>query len=79
MDIRKITSIVIAIIIIIIAIYDVYAIMKGGTEASISMVMIGWSYKYPAFTFLMGFTMGHLFWRVRDNKYTKELGKDEQS
>lgn len=72
---RKLTFIFIGIVIVLIAVYDVFIIAQAGTEASISMVMIEWAYKYPAFTFLMGFTMGHLFWRVRDNKYTKDLGK----
>jgi len=61
----------IAITIVIIAIVDVYLIMTGGTAASISHQIIVWSYEYPAFTFLMGFTMGHLFWKIKEVK--KEL------
>lgn len=58
-----------------IAIWDVIAIMGGGSEASISHTMIVWSYEYPAFTFLMGFVMGHLFWRVRGTKTLEDMGK----
>lgn len=75
MDYKKLTSIFILVGILLIAIYDVFVIFKGGTAASISMTMIKWSYKYPAFTFFAGFTCGHLFWRVRDIKETKDLGK----
>lgn len=61
-------AIFIAITIVIIAVVDVYFIVSGGTQASISYQIIEWSYKYPAFTFLMGFTMGHLFWKISDVK-----------
>lgn len=58
-------------------IYDIYAISKGGTEASISFVIYEWSYKFPIFTFFCGFIpgglVGHFFWRIRDTKTTKEI------
>lgn len=53
-------------VIIIIAVFDFYLISAGGTEASISAQIIIWSKEYPAFTFLFGFTMGHLFWKIKD-------------
>jgi hypothetical protein len=62
----------IIIMIAAIAIFDVYVIATGGTEASISHTIILWSYDYPAFSFLSGFTAGHLFWRMRSTKETKE-------
>lgn len=65
----------IAITIVVIAIVDVYLITTGGTAASISYQIIEWSYKYPAFTFLMGFTMGHLFWKISDVK-KKDIEKN---
>lgn len=68
MDIKKITIIFVMVIIVCIAGYDVFAILKGGTEASISHLLISWSYEYPAFTFLFGFTCGHLFWRLKTDK-----------
>lgn len=70
---KKNTVYFIVLTIVLIAIWDVYAIVNGGTEASISHTMIVWSYKYPAFTFLMGFVMGHLFWRVRETKELTEV------
>jgi hypothetical protein len=63
---KKLTTYVILAIIALIAIYDVFIIATEGKEVSISWVMIEWSYKYPSFSFLMGFTMGHLFWRMKD-------------
>ena len=59
------TAIFMGIIMGIIILYDVYAVLNGGIESSISFLLIGWSYEYPSFTFLMGFTMGHLFWKIR--------------
>lgn len=67
---KKWTAIFVGAVIVAIGVYDVIAISGGGTEASISHMLITWSYKYPAFTFLMGFAMGHLFWRMRSTKET---------
>lgn len=72
MNIKKMTIIFVVSVVLAIAIYDGYAIAMGGTDGSISHLFITWSYKYPAFTFLMGFTMGHLFWRMRS---TPEMDK----
>lgn len=62
--------------------YDVYAIIQGGTEASISFMVYQWSYKYPIFTFACGFfpgvLVGHFFWRIRDTKTTKQISDDSR-
>lgn len=60
---------------IVIAIYDVFAMAIGGTENSISHLMITAAYHYPIFPFLMGVLVGHLFWRMRDTKATAEIAK----
>ena len=78
MNWKKYTTIFIVSVIIAIAIYDVIAIVQGGTEASISHTLIIWSYKFPVFTFAVGFTMGHIFWRVRETKETAELTKKNE-
>lgn len=59
--------------------YDVYAIMKGGTEASISSFIIASSYKMPFAVYMVGLIngilVGHLFWRMKTNKDTIEIDK----
>jgi hypothetical protein len=55
-------------LIALIVIADVYLIVDGGVSESISFQVIEWSYDYPAFTFLVGFTMGHLFWVISDRR-----------
>ena len=54
--------------VVIIGGYDIYAFLKGGTDATISNVIIEWSYQYPIFTFSLGFIFGmlagHLFWQL---------------
>ena len=55
-------------IILLIGGFDAYLIIGEGTEASISNQIITWSYEYPAFTFLMGITLGHLFWVISNRK-----------
>lgn len=73
---KKVTSLLLVVVVSLLVIYDVFAIAKGGTEASISSVIIAFSYKMPMATFSVGFIFGHLFWRMRTNKDTKKI--DEQ-
>lgn len=78
MSIKKTTKMVtflgIPLVFVIILIYDVYAIMEGGTEASISSLIIKSSYEMPFMVFSMGLIIGvlsgHLFWRMKTNKDT---------
>lgn len=67
------TAIISVLIVLVIAVYDVIAIAKGGTEASISHMIIVMSYKYPAVPFSFGFLCGHLFWRMSDTAATKKI------
>jgi hypothetical protein len=70
---KTVTIIFMILIAVAIAIYDVIAIIYGGTEASISSHLIVWSYEFPAATFLFGFLCGHLFWRMKGNKDTRKI------
>ena len=73
---KKVTVIVLLVSAALLAGYDVWAILEGGTEASISHTIFVWSYKYPAFTFACGFLAGHLFWRLRDTPESKQISDD---
>jgi len=81
MDIKKITKIVtfavIPALIILILIFDVFAINQGGTEASISSLLITWAYKMPFGVYMIGLAngilVGHLFWRMKSNKDTAKI------
>lgn len=75
MNAKKITIYIILSTILLLLIWDVIAIKVGGTEASISSIIITFAYKMPMFTFLAGFVCGHLFWRMRTNKDTVEIDK----
>lgn len=63
--------------VVIIGLVDVFLFIKGGTEATISHIILVWSYNYPIFTFAFGVLCGHFFWRTRDTKETKVLGKSD--
>jgi len=76
------TYIVIGLIVLIvfaILVYDVFAIMGGGTEASISSIIISASYKMPFMVYIIGLCngilIGHLFWRMKKNGDTKKIDK----
>lgn len=76
MNWSKYTKLVIGLIIVLIAVWDVFVIVKGGTEASISNRLIVWSYDYPMFTFSMGLVFGHLFWRMKTTPELKKIEED---
>ena len=75
MNWKKWTAIFTLTTIVSIIVYDSIAIGFGGPESSISHMLIGWSYKYPIFTFMMGVVMGHLFWRTIDTKDSAKIAE----
>lgn len=74
---RFVTIILIPVLITLILAYDFVAVVKGGSEASISSLIIRYSYKMPFFVYMVGLfngiLVGHLFWRMRSNEDTKEI------
>jgi hypothetical protein len=84
MNWKKTTALVtlsIPLMVIAILIYDAVAISQGGTEASISSLIITASYEMPFMVFCTGFFMGllsgHLWWRMKPNKDTIAKGIDK--
>ena len=73
---KKITPWFIILTIIVIGVYDFWIIGTQGKVESVSATVIRWSHEYPSFTFLMGFTFGHLFWRMKkEDVYGKDKNK----
>lgn len=70
---KNMTMIFTIVMIVIVAVYDVYAMIIGGTENSISHMLITKSYDYPIIPFLIGVLTGHLVWRMKDTKETKKI------
>lgn len=57
------------IIVVAVAIFDVWIIKSKGKKASISAWSIRLAYKYPSAVFIiafgLGYVMGHITWRMR--------------
>jgi hypothetical protein len=76
MNWKRTTKIFLLVLIVVIFAYDVLAIVKGGKAASISWFVISDLKKdYPLLNDMFWFTMGHLFWNMKDPTKGKE---DEQ-
>jgi hypothetical protein len=60
--IKKITYIFIAATVVIILAYDVWAVLAGGLDATISQVLLNSSKEFPVISFALGFVFGHIFW-----------------
>ena len=73
---KKLVGISLLLVAVFLIVLDVYVIGKGGTAASISQMVMEWSYKYPLFTFACGILCGHFFWRIRDTKESKQISDD---
>jgi len=76
-DVRKLTKIFIAVTIVVMLAFDVYVWNAGGTEATISWTVFEWSHQYPAFTFMIGFVMGHLFWQMKGQSKIKNMRNEK--
>ncbi len=67
--------------VLVVLIYDAVAIYHGGTEASISSIIINMTYTMPFAThfvvLIFGILFGHLFWRMKPNKDTIKNGIDK--
>lgn len=63
---KKITPYFIICLVVIIAGFHFWVIAEQGKPESISATLIRWSHEYPSIPFLLGFTCGHLFWRMKD-------------
>ena len=67
---RGYSQIFIVFIIVVIFAFDAWVFIQGGQDATVSSVIItDWAYNYPAFTFGVGFIMGHLFWPLSTKKF----------
>lgn len=66
------TPIVVGLLVVLIAVYDVWIILKKGKQESISAYIIRWSKQYPSIPFLIGFVAGHLFWSMSDKDWMLE-------
>lgn len=42
--------------------YDIYAVIQGGTHATISWTLWTYSHQYPILPLGAGIILGHLFW-----------------
>jgi len=58
------TAIFITVIVVAIAIFDVYIIAKEGKYESISAYIIRGSKKYPLITLIAGMFLGHLYFSM---------------
>lgn len=74
-DIRKMTGVIVMATIVILSLYDVYAYTEGGTEGTISHVLMTWGYNYPMIPFAAGVLVGHFWWRIRNVKGYENLGQ----
>lgn len=65
MNVKTITGIVIVAAFLIIVGYDVWAVLQGGIDSTISAVVFDFAHQYPIIPFATGVLMGHLYWPVR--------------
>ncbi len=72
--IKQGTILFIVVAIFLIIGWDIYAMIYGGHEATISSVLVTSAYELPVIPFALGFVMGHLFWRMKSNKDTDKSG-----
>jgi hypothetical protein len=70
MNYKKTTLFITIASILVLGIYDFFAVFVGGTESSISHLVITASKDWPIIPFLVGGLMGHFYFPMR---ITKEI------
>jgi len=71
MKIKLFTGCVIVGAILALGAYDVYALISGGVEATLSRVTLRTALNHPIVPFAAGILCGHLFWPQRLTKENK--------
>lgn len=59
-----VTVTLLVILTIFLALYDVWAVIHGGIEATISWTIWSASIRWPIIPFAFGLLMGHFFWPI---------------
>ena len=62
MNWKKLTAIILVVVVSAISIYDIFAAVYGGDGATVSEVVRAVSYSYPIVPFTLGVVCGHWFW-----------------
>lgn len=78
MKYQKITMIFSLVVVVGSLIYDGVIIAMGGTEASISHMVIEYSKEFPLIPLLCGILCGHFFWGIKMTKQHLEKLPFEQ-
>ena len=68
MNIKAITGGFIVGCIVVIIGYDIWAVLQGGIDATISAMIQDAAHDYPIIAFAAGVLCGHFFWPVRKEK-----------
>jgi hypothetical protein len=70
MDTTRLTKHILIATVVILSGYDVYALVEGGVDATISRVVYGWVDDYPIVGVAAGVLIGHLFWpqKIREDE-----------
>lgn len=71
MKYRTITIIIMAVALVLLVGWDIFAYVKAGREATISDILLDWSQRWPVIPLAFGVLMGHLFWPLKEKDNAK--------
>lgn len=61
----KITAVILIVLIHTVLIWDVYASMRWGHRATVSVVLNSWVSEFPMIALSTGIVIGHIVWPLR--------------
>lgn len=76
MNVRFVTNIFIFVSILIIGGYDIWAWIAGGTEGTISHIIMSSSFNHPMIAVIGGVLVGHFWWRIKCPNCDGDAGKN---
>ncbi len=59
---RNVTAMLVISLILLLVLFDFVIYARGGSEATISRVILRWAIGWPFVPFMAGLLCGHLFW-----------------
>jgi hypothetical protein len=63
-DYETVTKVIILLIVVIVAVWDVFLISTGNCAATFSVVLYESSKAWPIIAFALGVLCGHVFWQI---------------
>jgi hypothetical protein len=78
MSVQLVLAIAVHFVVVAVALWDMFVLMSGRPNETVSLVTARWANGHPALPLLIGLVVGHLFWAncPTEKKVEEKLARD---